>query len=242
MRVLITNDDGIESPGLRVLCDFALTLGSVTVVAPRREQSGKSHSIDIHNPFEIRRTEYSGAEDAWRVDSTPADCVRFAFDTLGSFDLVLSGVNNGVNVGWDISYSGTCGAVFESYFFNTPAVAFSVFPASFSAFTEHVGEIWSFITDNRLLEKNLLWNVNIPDDALSMKITRQGGPYYQDWFRTDDGVMYYEVGHSVYKPSDREQNYDTDAVLRDRVISITPLAGGRTEERVYEELKATARK
>ncbi len=239
MRILITNDDGIESPGLRVLCDFASTLGVVTVAAPKREQSGKSHSIDIHNSFEIRKTEYSGAVEAWSVDSTPADCVRFAFDTLGSFDLVFSGVNNGVNVGWDISYSGTCGAVFESYFFNTPAVAFSVFPSSFRSFTEHADRVWSFMTEKRLLEKNLLWNVNIPDKALSMKITRQGGPYYQDWFRTDDGVMYHEVGHSVYEPSDEAENFDTDAVLRDRTISITPLAGGRTEERVYEEMKKT---
>ncbi len=239
MRILITNDDGIESAGLRVLCDFASTLGDVTVAAPKREQSGKSHSIDIHNPFEIRRVQYRGAVEAYSVDSTPADCVRFAFDTLSSFDLVLSGVNNGVNVGWDISYSGTCGAVFESYFFNTPAVAFSVFPSSFSAFTRHIGRVWSFITENRLLEKNLLWNVNIPDDAESMKITRQGGPYYQDWFRTDDGVMYYEVGHSVYEPSDAGENFDTDAVLRDRTISITPLSGGRTEERVYGKLKMT---
>lgn len=236
-RVLITNDDGIDSPGLRALCDFASTLGEVTVCAPKREQSGKSHSIDIHNRFEIVKREYEGALAAYSVDSTPADCVRFAFDTLGPFDLVLSGVNNGVNVGWDIAYSGTCGAVFESYFFSTPAVAFSVFPSSFSAFSDHIRAIWEFFGKKRLLEKNLLWNVNIPDGAETMRITRQGGPYYQDWFRTDDGRMYYEVGHSVYKSSPSCLGYDTDAVLRDRTISITPLEGGVTEKRVYEEMK-----
>ncbi len=236
-RILITNDDGLESEGLRALCDFACTLGEVTVAAPKREQSAKSHSIDIHNRFEIVKTHYEGAEAAYCVDSTPADCVRFAFDALPPFDLVLSGVNNGVNVGWDIAYSGTCGAVFEAYFFSTPAVAFSVFPSSFSAFREHGRDIWAFFEENNLLEKNLLWNVNIPDGAEDMRITRQGGPYYQDWFRTDDGRMYYEVGHSVYKPSPSSSGYDTDAVLRDRTISITPLDGGVTETGVYEELR-----
>lgn len=236
-RILITNDDGIESTGLRVLCDFASTLGSVTVCAPKREQSAKSHSIDIHNRFEIVKREYEGAEEAYSVDSTPADCVRFAFDALPPFDLVLSGVNNGVNVGWDIAYSGTCGAVFEAFFFSVPAVAFSVFPASFTAFSGHIHDIWTFFENNRLLEKNLLWNVNIPDGAQKIRITRQGGPYYQDWFRTDDGRMYYEVGHSVYKPSPSSSGYDIDAVLRDRTISITPLDGGVTEKRVYEDMK-----
>lgn len=236
-RILITNDDGIESAGLRVLCDFASTLGEVTVVAPKREQSAKSHSIDIHNRFEIMRREYNGAVDAYAVDSTPADCVRFAFDALNPFDLVLSGVNRGVNIGWDIAYSGTCGAVFESYFFSTPAVAFSVFPSSFSSFSENICRIWAFFEKHRLLERNLLWNVNIPESVEGIRITRQGGPYYQDWFRTDDGRMYYEVGHSVYTPSPSSCRYDTDAVLRDRMISITPLEGGVTENRVFEELK-----
>jgi 5'-nucleotidase len=237
MRILLTNDDGIYSEGLRVLSSWAKTLGDITIAAPEREQSGKSQSIDIHNPFEIRKIDYDGAEAAYSVGSTPADCVRFAFDRLGEFDLVLSGVNRGVNVGGDIGYSGTCGAVFESYFYNTPSVAFSVFPRTFLSFEENAERIWAFFLRHGLLEKNLIWNVNIPDEVRGILITQQGGPYYRDWFRSDDGVMFHEEGHSVYTPSPATLQYDTDAVLRDNMISITPLEGRRSERDVFEALK-----
>ena len=237
MRILLTNDDSIDSVGLKVLFSWAERLGDIVIAAPRREQSGKSQSIEIHNPFEIRKVGYAGAKAAYSVDSTPADCVRFAFDRLGDFDLVLSGVNRGVNIGGDIGYSGTCGAVFESYFYNTPSVAFSVFPRSFRPFVDNIERIWSFFQKHRLLEKNLIWNVNIPDSVNGILITQQGGPYYRDYFRSDDGVVFHEEGHSVYTPSVSSLRYDTDAVLRDNMISITPLEGRRSDKDVFEALK-----
>lgn len=236
-RILVTNDDGIFSPGLRALVDFASTLGSVTVVAPKTEQSGKSHSIDIHNKFEIMKVDYKDAAEAYSVDSTPSDCVRFAFDRLGSFDYIFSGVNKGVNVGYDIAYSGTCGAVFEGCFFNTVSVAFSTIPTTLEFFSANIERVWSYLIENRLFEKNLLWNINFPSNPKGIKITQQGGPYYKDNFKTDDGKMYYEVGYSVYEPSSASLSYDTDAVLRDSYISITPLSGKRTEMDVFNALK-----
>lgn len=237
MKILLTNDDGLFAPGLESLLNFASRLGEVTVVAPKREQSGKSHSIEIHQKFEIKKVDYRRAKEAYSVDSSPADCVRFAFDRLGKFDLILSGVNKGLNIGDDISYSGTCGAVFEGYFTKTPSIAFSTVMESFSHFEEKIDEIWSFITLNKLLEKNLLWNVNVPSNAKKIKITQQGGPYYQDWFKTDDGLIYHEVGHCVYSPSSSDLLYDTDCVLHDHDISITPLCGRRTEFSVFEKIK-----
>ena len=238
VNILLANDDGINSEGLRSLCNFASQIGDVTIVAPKREQSGKSHSIDIHNKFEVKKIEYKGAKRAFFVDSTPADCVRFAHEILGHFDMIFSGVNRGLNVGDDISYSGTCGAVFEGFFTRTPSVAFSVTPTSFTPFDKNIETIWEFFLKHELLKKNLLWNVNIPEEVKGIKITQQGGPYYQDYFKTDDGIMYYEVGHSVYTGSDEKLYYDTDAVLRDNYISITPLAGKKTESKVFETLKS----
>ena len=102
MRILLTNDDGIDAPGLRALADWASTIGDVTVSAPKVQQSGKSHAINIYTPFEIKKTDYDGVDEAYSVDSTPADCVRWG--TIGlkrQYDLIMSGVNKGLNMGED---------------------------------------------------------------------------------------------------------------------------------------------
>ena len=112
MKILLTNDDGIDAEGLRVVADWAKNLGHVTVCAPKVQQSGKSHAINIYTPFEIKKVDYEGADEAYAVDSSPADCVRFGTIGLGRhYDLVLSGVNKGLNMGEDIMYSGTAGAI-----------------------------------------------------------------------------------------------------------------------------------
>lgn len=116
MKILITNDDGIFSEGLAILTKWATKLGEVYVVAPSQQQSGKSHAITIHSPFEISKVTLGlGEKEAYAVDSTPVDCVRFATLGLGiQFDLIFSGINKGYNLGEDILYSGTVGALFEA--------------------------------------------------------------------------------------------------------------------------------
>ena len=117
MRILITNDDGIEGEGLRHLVNWARRLGEVVVAAPKVEQSAKSHTIEIHKSFEAKKVEYLPGVTAYAVDSSPADCVRLLVLGLEEhFDLVLSGINRGLNVGCDIIYSGTVGAIFEALF------------------------------------------------------------------------------------------------------------------------------
>ena len=126
MRILITNDDGIESEGIRALVDWAQKLGEVSVFAPNVEQSGKSVSVQLREAFKVEKVEYPGAVEAYAVHSTPADCVRFAVLGLGKkFDLVLSGVNKGQNLGHDINYSGTAGAVIEAGMHGIKGIAVS---------------------------------------------------------------------------------------------------------------------
>ena len=128
MRILITNDDGVFAPGIRVLCEWAKTKGEVTVVAPKVEQSGKSHAIDFTRPIEIKEVELMEGVRAFSMDSTPADCIRFAhFGLQEDFDIIFSGVNRGFNLGKDIVYSGTAGAIFEAAVSASPA---SPFPPS----------------------------------------------------------------------------------------------------------------
>ena len=115
MRILITNDDGIQASGLIPLVKWAMKLGQVTVIAPKVEQSGKSHGIEIHKSFALEKVELVDGVEAYALDSTPADCVRYAI--LGrkeQFDLVISGINRGLNVGADIMYYRTVGAICEA--------------------------------------------------------------------------------------------------------------------------------
>ena len=128
LKILITNDDGINNIGIRLLANWAKQYGEVTVIAPKVEQSAKSHAIDIRGAFEIKKVPFMEGVEAYSVDSTPADCVRFGVIGLKQkYDLVLSGINKGVNVGDDIVYSGTCAAVFEAARMGLKGIAFSAF-------------------------------------------------------------------------------------------------------------------
>ena len=115
MRILVTNDDSVSASGLLPLVKYCQKLGDVTVVVPKFEQSGKSHGIELHEAYEAKQVELEPGLTGWTVDSTPADCVRFAILGLRKeFDLVISGVNRGYNIGTDQIYSGTVGAALEA--------------------------------------------------------------------------------------------------------------------------------
>ena len=236
MRIALTNDDGIRGEGLRLLLDWASRHGEVTVVAPKEEQSGKSHSIELHRPFEVLPVDMPGAVKAMSVDSTPADCVRFALLGLEeTFALVISGVNKGFNIGSDIMYSGTVGAAFEAAALGVPALAVSTDPRSFDSAREHLETVWQFIEENRLLQRNLAYNINIPLEAKGIRVTHQGGPYFTDAFEPRGQNLYMPMGRCIYEDKG-DDTLDTDAVMHG-YISVTPLTLIRTDMNVYEELK-----
>ena len=163
MRILVTNDDGINSPVLVPLVRWAKKFGDVTVVAPKIEQSGKSHGIDIINPFEVKKVVLSDDIEGYSVNSTPADCVRFAVLGLKEkYDFVISGINKGYNIGRDIVYSGTVGAIFEAQNFGIPAMAISTDFTSFESAIENLDLVGEYIAKNELYKYSSLYNVNIP--------------------------------------------------------------------------------
>lgn len=238
MRILITNDDGINAPGLLPLAQWAQKLGEVTVIAPKYEQSGKSHGIEIHKAFEMKKVDFAPGIEAYALDSTPADCVRVAILGMKKhFDLVISGINRGLNIGRDTIYSGTVGAIFEANALGVPALAFSTSPAYYDKVISHMDEIYDFICRNRLLEKSDLYNINIPDTPVGFRITRQGGPYYSDKFDFLENDMVMPCGIDVFQPS-ATRDLDTDAVLVHHLISISPLTIDRTNLAVYDDLQA----
>ena len=122
MKILVTNDDGLGAPGLKLLQKVAQSFGSVWTVAPDSEKSGISHRITFERPLQIRQF----SDHVLSVDGTPADCVRVATARFGvEFDFVISGVNNGANLGVETYYSGTVAAAREASFLGIPAVAIS---------------------------------------------------------------------------------------------------------------------
>ena len=237
MRILVTNDDGIGSPALARLAAWARKLGEVTVVAPLVEQSGKSQSIDFRNAFEIKRVDTIEGCETYTVNSTPADCVRFGVTGLDrKYDLVFSGINRGYNLGEDISYSGTIGAILEANRFGIKAIALSTDFDSFeNAFAELEG-VYELIVRNKLLDVTDLLNVNFPTTASrGVVITRQGSRFYSDRFVSCGGDMYMQVGQPV-------PHYGCDlstdiGAIQSSYVSITPLTYSKTHLAAYEQLK-----
>lgn len=228
MRILITNDDGIWAPGIRMLAEWARTIGEVTVVAPKVEQSGMSHAIQFVEPIEIKKVDLMDGVEAWQMDSTPADCVRFGIVGLErEYDLVLSGINCGVNVGVDLVYSGTVAAIFEAARLGHRGIAFSTFPDSQEFASQYFSDVYKFITDRDLFEKNLIFNVNIPDEVKGMHLTYQGSQYFSDIFKKGEGDMYLQVGSRIEDVCPDDLKRDTVAIHKG-YISITPMLHLRT--------------
>ena len=237
MRILVTNDDGISSPVLVPLVRWAKKFGNVTVVAPKIEQSGKSHGIDIINPFEVKKVSLSDDIEGYSVNSTPADCVRFAVLGLKEkYDFVISGINRGYNIGRDIVYSGTVGAIFEAQNFGIPAMAISTAHTSFDSAIANLDTVGDYIKNNELYKYSSLYNVNIPLEVKGIRITRQGGAYYSDEFIPMENDIWKQVGVFVYK-YDGNSELDTDSVM-DGYISLTPLTLERTDLQVYNQIKS----
>jgi 5'-nucleotidase len=234
LNILISNDDGIYSYGLYELAKRMSALGKVTVVAPDKEQSAIGHAITIHQPLRCRKIKlYDLDIDAWRVNGTPADCVKLGVETLLSErpDLIISGINDGENLGTDIIYSGTVSAAIEGSLFNIPSIAVSYVKrcsTDFSAAAEAAFKVIKQVLEHRG-GMNMLLNINIPEtesvDLLKgVKITRLGVKKYRNSFeeRKDPrGESYYWLAGELIED---ETGEDTDIYAARRgYVSITPI-------------------
>lgn len=229
MKICITNDDGIHGEGLLVLANWAKKIGDVTIFAPKTQQSGKAHSIELHEAYEVQQVEHPSGVRAYTVDSTPADCVRVALLAMNEqFDLVLSGVNCGYNLGREIIYSGTVGAALEASVHGMKGIAISTGFDTFAGAEAHLDTVWAFVQQHDLLNQSNVWNINIPENPTGeVRLTHQGGRYFSDDFAWK-GNLICAKGKCVWKPSEDER-LDTNAVLLHRSISVTPIITDRTD-------------
>lgn len=178
MRILISNDDGYTAPGIEMLHEMLKPYADLTVVAPEVNHSGASNSLTLNRPLQVRQS----ASGFYVVNGTPSDCVHIALTGLLDFrpDLVVSGINNGANMGDDTLYSGTVAAAIEGHLFGIPAIAFSLVQKGWQHL-DAAGEIARELTLRFIRNPpatNVLLNVNIPScprDAIKdVVVTRLG--------------------------------------------------------------------
>lgn len=237
MRILVVNDDGIEAKGIKLLAEWAMKYGEVTVVAPKVEQSGKSHAIDFINPIEIKRVDLIPGVEAWSMASTPADCVRFGtFGLKKRYDLVVSGINRGANMSGDIIYSGTMGAIFEAGNQRHRGIAFSTTPENLEGAAKYLDKAYNYILENNLFDYSDLYNVNIPEEVKGIMITKQGDGFFSDAFYKIDENTYTQHGEMISDSCPEDKTRDTIA-FADGFISITPMTKERTHLVAFEKLK-----
>ncbi len=230
--ILLVNDDGIHAPGLAALRDALATWGDVTVVAPAMEQSGVGHAITYLHPLlahrEYRLEEFFG----WRVEGSPADCVRLGILQLSPRkpDVILSGINAGCNIGVNVLYSGTVAAAIEGAFFGITSIAVSQWldaPADYPATARRAVEI-----AQRLWQESApgtLWNVNFPAVQVGwpkgVQLTNMGVRRHSETIeqRVDPrGRPYYWTGWEPIRSQHSDPGSDLEAIQQG-YISITPL-------------------
>lgn len=224
-RILITNDDGIFSQGIRLLASSLSQIAEVVVVAPDREQSATGHALTLSRPLRMQKVE----ENWYAVDGTPTDCVNLGVLSLLKDrppDLVCSGINFGLNLGDDVTYSGTVSATFEGTLLGIPSVAFSQEVAegfSFAAAADFARTLVEILLTEEL-PRDLLLNVNVPAGPIQgVSFTKLGRRVYKQSVveKLDPrGRKYYWIaGTPQWK---RASGTDFEAISSGR-ISLTPL-------------------
>ncbi len=243
MRILLSNDDGYQAPGLRALHEAISDIAEVVVVAPDRDRSGASNSLTLELPIRAREAENGFLS----VEGTPTDCVHLAITGLlqSEPDMVVSGVNAGANMGDDVIYSGTVAAATEGRFLGYPAIAVSIAsytPRYFDTAARVAAELVQRLASNPLASDSIL-NVNVPDlpysELQGMVATRLGHRHKAEpVVKSQDprGRPIYWVG-----PAGAEQDAGpgTDFhAVRNGYVSVTPLQVDLTRHRTLPELTA----
>lgn len=250
MRFLVTNDDGISSPGLATIVEALQSFGEVCVVCPSENKSAVGHAISFQKPLEINETKVFGDHvKAWSVNGTPADCVKIAMEVLvpNEIDFVVSGMNIGSNIGRDSYYSGTIGGAREASFYGLPAIAFSLDiadaqEADFRSAQHLFTNTMEIILRNQF-SRHLLLNVNIPyiEESLCRGVKFAEFDYSIQRYKFSevkdaDGIVGYylndmQEGHVL-------GNVKSDfRLLKEGYITVTPLEVQLTDSYYKREIE-----
>ena len=245
MKILLTNDDGYNAPGIQILYETLHADHEIILIAPDREKSAVSHGITLHKPMRMHRTRLKGDDTGYIVTGTPADCVKLGLFKLFSTppELVISGINPGCNLGVDINYSGTVAAAREGALNGLFSMAVSIKQGKVVDFKGVAGFIATLVNKMRHdgLPSGTFLNINAPDllltDMRGVKITRQASENISRQFenRVDPKNRPY---YWYSPPNQVDEEPDTDVTaLSQHYISITPIRCDITDYKTMAELK-----
>jgi 5'-nucleotidase len=248
VQILITNDDGIHSPGLKILAETLVQLGDVTVVAPSQEQSGVSHALTYRTPLFAQKVNWKNGITAWSVAGTPADCVRIGMLNLMETrpELVVSGINHGLNLGINTVYSGTIAGAEEGALLGAVGAAVSLEYAAdppWKAASEVTADLLKKLINYHKSE-SVFFNINIPlkacepDEPRNVRVTSADVvPYLSDYEdRVSPGGSHYYWFLSGKSHRNPLAGTDRDAFQKG-FVTITPLDYNRTKESELESLE-----
>lgn len=238
MRILVSNDDGIFSPGLVALAETAAQFGDVMIFAPDFEQSAVGHAITIQRPLQYHRVKLLKEFEAYRVNGTPADCVAMGLYHWGGADLVLSGINVGSNLGNDVWHSGTVAAAKQAVLLGVQGVAFSQVingaEPTYEKQKPYIAEVIRILTDG---DWPRLVNVNLPDDPHGLCWTHQSVRAYNGKVIPGEDPMgrkhYWFSAVPLTEPDENSDRWAVDNGL----VSLTPLRLNLTDETWLETVR-----
>jgi len=245
-KILITNDDGISAEGIKALWRALADHADITIVAPMTDQSGTGLGITFRTPLQIEEVAWERGTPAWKVNGTPADCVKLSLRFLMKEkpDIIVSGINKGSNAGRTVLYSGTVGGVIEGAMRQIPGIAFSVEESTnpnYSIADQYIYPLVKYTLDNPLPPGTLL-NVNFPshlDVLKGVRLARQGKGYWIDHPHErihPEGNPYYWLGG---RWDHHEEENDSDvSLLREGFVSAVPIhVSELTDQQQYSSRK-----
>ena len=231
MRILISNDDGVFSPGLIALAEVASQFGDVVIFAPDFEQSAVGHAITIQRPLQYHRVKMIKGFETYRVNGTPADCVAMGLYHLGGADLVLTGINLGSNLGSDVWHSGTVAAAKQGVFLGIKAIAFSQEvngeEPTYEKQKPYVARVIELLTSG---DQPGLVNVNLPLEPVGIRWTHQSVRQYNGQvIEGQDPVGRRHYWFSAIPLTNPDEDSDRWAV-ENNLVSLTPIRLSLTDE------------
>jgi 5'-nucleotidase len=239
VRILVTNDDGVFSPGLHALAEAASRFGDVRIVAPDVEQSSVAHAITASRPLSQRPT-HIGRFEAFRVNGTPADCVGLGIFVWGAADLVLSGLNLGLNVGNAMWHSGTLAAAKQASLLGVRGIALSAPDVAeelgYEELKPHVEAVVERLLD---LPHLGLVNVNFPMNPRGMRFTRQSVRHYDGRIERASDPQGREIYWFVPRPLEPAEPETDRWAIENDLTSITPLRLDLTDREALREIRAS---
>ncbi len=246
MKILISNDDGIDSRGISELAKYLKEIGEVTIIAPRTEQSAVGHAITMSIPLRVNEYYKNGEFFGYAVEGTPADCVKIGITNIlkENPDIVVSGINHGANTAINIVYSGTVSAAREAAIMDIPALAISLNshnPKHFEVAGKVAQELVKMVCKYKLPRGTLL-NVNVPDvpenEIAGILPTVQGKTKWDDVYeeRIDPyGRKYYWL---TGKPLELDSEIDKDHfAVKNNYVAITPVHFDLTDYSAFKEMQ-----